>query len=283
MSSQAFHFIFTGFLWPGPSRSHVTINVSDPVTMNVLQLNLELRATIKIVNSQVMVEVVSNSADVRTLGNLTQLLVQGVVDAFMYMRGEAYGVQLTAVYSEDGEGLSSTSFVAGVMPASSILTDSAEAFDTSDLFRLMSQPIESPQLDYETVLRGNQIRFALSDIREAIFYSEYTGLFCFRAIESIRQCFSDFDESGEEINNSSSWKRMGIALRIEKSFTENVRRDSIRQRHGANVFMTEEARIDAVKRTRMVIDRFIVLLKSGNEELPEHVETLTADTDIGTS
>ena len=273
-------YTYTGYV--RPEYPLLTVTTLPPIELQLLPTNIQLldvvlRATaeIAIVNSQIVVRVVSDSEELESIGDHMELLVQALVDALGYVRGQAYIAHLTAASIEKDGQVASTPFLVGVMSPEHIVSQPIETFDASDLINLMRHsPEDMGQIEQSSILRSNQLRLAVANVREAMHSPHNTALLCYRAIENIRQCYAKFDENGEELDRKLSWKNMREALRIEESYFDGIRMASVSQRHGLSTYMSGQDRIEAVKRTRTVIDRFIVLLKSGFTSLPEHVEVL---------
>ncbi len=279
MDSRSFVYTFTGYI--RPEYPLITIDPLPPMEIHLVpdgkQGELAFQATlaIGIVNSQIIVSAISEIDDVETIGNYTEPFVQAIVDSLGYVQGKAIIVQLTAVsYRKDGETVA-VPLVVGVMSPQYIVSEPVEEFDASDLVNLLRHsPEDIQQIDHGSILRSNQLRHAVANVREAMHSPDNTALLCYRAIENIRQCFSESDEIGEKRDRKSSWSRMGSSLRFEESYIDDIRKASVPQRHGSSKYMSGEQRTEAVKRTRIIIDRFIVILKNDLEALPEHVETL---------
>jgi hypothetical protein len=111
--------------------------------------------------------------------------------------------------------------------------------------------------------RSVALQNALANRRFAITYAWDTGLFCWRAIESIRHHFADPTTPEAK---APAWIAMRTALRLTTAWLEPVSNASLEQRHGAyNTYFSQAQRADLVNRVRIVIVRFIVFINAGAE------------------
>ena len=141
-----------------------------------------------------------------------------------------------------------------------------------DLYRLLRH---SGQRDDDVVaFKLNQLRRALADLREAIRSPADTDLFCYRAIECIRQCYLDSNEKDNDSERKRSWERMRKELRICRSWFSTLENTSVVQRHGGLMGRTANERVEAMLRAWRVVDRFIMSAKDGFRPLPESEEML---------
>ncbi len=288
LNKPTFKYTFTGYI--RPEYPLLSVTTLPPIEFHLLPTNVQLldvvlRATaeIAIINSQVVVRVATDCEEFESIGDHMEIVVQAIVDSLGYVQGQAYIAHLTAASVERDGQVASTPFLVGVMAPEHIVSQPIDKFDASDLVNLLRHsPEDMGQIEQSAVLRSNQIRLALANVREAMHSPHNTALLCYRAIENLRQCYATFDMNGEEIDRKASWASMRESLRIEESFFDAIRIASVPQRHGLSKYMSGQERTEAVKRTRMVIDRFIVLVKNGHTQLPGDVEVLKGTSSLTT-
>ena len=113
----------------------------------------------------------------------------------------------------------------------------------------------------------NELRIALNDLRLAIQHPKDTGVFCFRAIESLRYYFS--------MNKDKGWKDLKDNLNVSRSFMKPIEDKSWSSRHGRPIPISHKERINILLRTWKIVDRFIIYVKSGGKRLdPNRYEEL---------
>jgi len=103
------------------------------------------------------------------------------------------------------------------------------------------------------------LRYALRDAQLAIKYLDDTGTFCFRAIESIREFFVDQD-TDNPADSKNSWIRMNRSLNLSREYTGDISKFALGPRHGSPTLTSRENKMDIVKRTWIVIDRFMIFV-----------------------
>ena len=116
-----------------------------------------------------------------------------------------------------------------------------------------------------------QLRVAMGDLREAIRSIDHTALFCYRAIECLRQCYIDRNGQDDDATRKASWVRMKEELCIARSWIDDIQTASTRERHGGHRAMSGEQRTALMLRTWKVVDRFVMSAKSGFQPLSEEV------------
>jgi hypothetical protein len=98
----------------------------------------------------------------------------------------------------------------------------------------------------------------------AIMHTWDTGLYCQRAVESVRQHFVSTTDKGD--GKAQSWERMRTNLRLSEPWLKYLADRGKEQRHGDHkTFFSHEARMDLIARMRCVIDRYISFLLPGSD------------------
>lgn len=272
-----FTYIFTGTVLPERANVHILIPRDRPLSC-IIDLPggevMQFDASITIGASQVSVVIKSELeiADLATLKNHVESFVGSVVDAFGYLEGRGYDVEIKSlVGQQDGEPWASMPIwtVFGVEIAGLQEAKSERPLTFDEIMPLMfNTPVQGGSNSNVPV----QLRRALADLREAILSPHDTGLYCFRAMESIRQCFVLAEDSDDD--HKISWIRMGDALRIDESWSRDLARVSTQQRHGIGEFMSGAERLAAMQRAWKVIDRFLVYTNGGLIPLSDEYELL---------
>lgn len=237
-------YIFSGKIMP----ERVNFNVSPPllIQMQAIDAGISGEAIVSINASQVsiVIETTDKNAGLPTLKNYVEYLVRTIVDAYGYLTGRGYDVEITSVVDPDGKH---TVFGVGIR-------ELEEAKD--------ERPLSFPALlGVMGMDKSQHLHRALGDLREAIRSPWDTGFFCYRAVECIRQSFVE-KEDGDDKN--PSWKRLRNALRIDRSWLEKYTKESaVAQRHGSTPYISGEDRVLAMKHAWKVIDRFCVYAHRG--------------------
>ena len=266
-----FSYTFNGKVLP--ERAHVSISSDPPFQINhndeylglsfVVYLTISLSQILCVVNSE------DEIVDLATLRNIVENMIRSMVDAMGYVEGRGYDVEITSVVGGKGQPWS----VFGV-EISQLQEEKIERpLDCIELLSLMFDPSQLKNAEWS--LASGQVRRAFADLRESIRSPQDTAFHCFRAIECLRQSFTKPEDKDDD--QILSWKRMGEALLIDKSWTDEFRETGMFQRHGAGVGVSAEERVLAMKRTWKVIDRFILYMKNGFQSLNvNEYETLIA-------
>jgi hypothetical protein len=241
-----------------PERADVTIGPIKDCNIRVPELSIEFSAAIAICASQIMVGVRSEESidDWETLRNIVEAVVRNIVDAFGFIEGRGYDVELTSIAEQSGRSMVFSVEVAALQE------DKANRPITfPELYNLLRNP--SQRQDDDLAFKTNQLRRALADLRESIRSPYDTGFFCYRAIECIRQCFIDPGKEDNDTERKLSWERMGAALCIAETWADDLKRISIPQRHGGLAQMPAKERVEAMQCAWKVVDRFILYAKNG--------------------
>jgi len=239
-------YIFTGKVMP--ERANVNIS-APPFHVEAKDAGISFDAIVSIGASQVSVVLNTETvnADLSTLKNYVEDTVKILVDAYGYLSGRGYDIEITSVVEPKGKQIV---FGVGIYQLEQAQSERPLAFH--ELIEVMNK---SPHL-----------RRALGDLREAIRSSLDTGFFCYRAIESIRQSFKKAEDGDKD---GPSWERLRNALRIDRSWMDYLVKFATPQRHGEMPYMSGEDRLKAMQHAWKVVDRFCVYVRRGFQELPE--------------
>lgn len=234
-----------------PERAAVTVSPSK-FRASVREAALDFEAEISIGVSQVsvVVQTAKEVKDLPTLRNYVEQLVRTEVDAFGYLEGRGYDVEITSVTSADGQPL----VVFGVEIRELQESKSERPVSFEELWKLLWDAKAAP------------LRRALGDLREAIRAPLDTGFFCYRAVESLRQGFVE-PEDGD--SKGASWERLRNALCIDRSWIDELQKFGNPQRHGATPYMSGEERLLAMRLAWKVVDRLVEYVKRDFQPLSQ--------------
>ena len=262
-------FIYTFFGKVLPERAFVTLGPIPRLGIRTILTdgNMDYDAQVVINTAQIIVVVHSHNSinDLATLRNSIETVVRGVVDTFGYIEGRGYDVEITAVVDSAGKNwhvfpveIAAIQATKNERPLTfgelhALLNPTADVFDDASTFRMM------------------QLRIALGDLREAIRSIDHSALFCYRAIECIRQCYGDRSGQDDDAARRASWLRMREELCIARSWIDDIEKASIHERHGGHRAMSGEQRTALLLRTWKVVDRFVLSAKLGFQPLSEEV------------
>lgn len=239
-------YIFSGKIMP--ERANVSVSrLSIQVLAEEAGINVDAIVSINASQVSIVIETTDKNADLSTLKNYVEYLVRTVVDAYGYLSGRGYDVEITFVVDPDGK---QTVFGVGIPELEEAQPERPLSFD--DLLGV--------------VKKSQHLHRALGDLREAIRSPFDTGFFCYRAVECIRQSFVK-EENVD--NRKPSWKRLGNALRIDRSWIDKLTEFADPQRHGGTPYMSGKDRVSTMQHAWKVIDRFCVYAYRGFIPLSE--------------
>ena len=161
---KLFIYVFAGKVLP--ERTYVSIGPFPTFNVHVDLPDdvIDFEADVVIDNAQIAVVVRSNQqiGSLETLRNTVEHVVRGIVDAFGYIEGRSYDVEITSVIDSSGK----RSLVFGVELGDIQATKNERPVPLADLLRLMITP--SLSSDEGASFKLRQLRLALGDLREAI-------------------------------------------------------------------------------------------------------------------
>lgn len=226
-----------------PERTNVSIPTIE-LNMKAIGTNISGTATIYILLSQVSVILNTNSdSDLPTLKNYMEYLIRTYIDAYGYLFGRGYDVEITSAINPEGNY---TVFGVGIPELEESQND---------------RPLSFQQL-VTAMNKSYYLHRALGDLREAIRSPIDTGFFCYRAIESIRQNFKK-----EENDDAKSWVNLRKSLLIDRSWIDKVKKFADPVRHGDATYISGEDRILVMQHAWKVIDRFCLYVHKDFNDL----------------
>lgn len=243
-----FRYIFVGKVLPERVDFSLTPHEIEAATSD--RSNFKLKISIQ--ESQIFVELNSETEfqDIPTLRNGIFDFVRQYTDIFGYLKGYGYDIEITSVILPNNEHL-----IFGVqIPELETDAPNRPVQDYHRLVELTNNP------------RYYALRLALTDLNLSVKYPKDTGVFCYRAIESIMQFFNEGDPADPE-SRKRAWKSLSEKLRISENWIKRVKESALNPRHGTPTPLTGNERVGIMKHTWQVLDRFILLLKNNEQDL----------------
>lgn len=195
---------------------------------------------------------IDTDQDIPTLKIAVEQVVRNAVDTYGYLSGRGYDIEITSAVDPDGN---QTVFGVGIPEIES--TSKERPFNFVDTFT-------------KVVMNSKEFQHALTNLRECIRSPWDTPFFCYRAIECLRQHFS---KEGDK-DKSESWEKLRNALRLDKSWFDELTKNSEKVRHGFIKEIKYSERVQAMLDTWKVIDRFCIYYKNGQNDLSEDYNLL---------
>ncbi len=229
-----------------PERTWVTLN-RVPYRFEIVWDEQSFNALVVVSYAQVMVSLHSEKPITidKTLHNRVTTFIRMLIDTYGYVEGRGLDVEITSIIDPD----SGSYKVPSVQIDSLRRSESGREYNYDTLFKLLFA-------GGLTQTKQTQCRRALADLREAILSHDDTGLYCYRAVESIRQCYLDPKDRDDD---SPSWERMRNSLRIARPWLDDLKKNYRNPlAHGKEVGMSGEEREQAMHRAWKVMDRFFV-------------------------
>jgi hypothetical protein len=135
-------------------------------------------------------------------------------------------------------------------------------------YRLSATPTADLSAIAEIVVKDPRLFRALNDLIEAITIPHMASVNCGRVIDSIRR------QIAPTLDGTKAWEVMGKALNIARSYRELISKQSVGPRHGDGAFIPGPESVEVVKRTWIIMDRYLEYRKRGEVHLtlPEFPE-----------
>ena len=262
-------FTYTFFGKVLPERTFVTLGPIPKMKIQTIlpDGNMDYEAQVVIDTAQIMVVAHSpiSIADLETLRNSVEKVVRGIVDAFGYIEGRGYDVELTSAIDSAGDRWQIFPIEIGAIQA----TKNERPLPFGELCGLLIAG--AGVLGNDAGFKLSQLRIALGDLREAIRSIDHSAFFCYRAIECLRQCYLELNSPISDATRKDSWERMREELCIGRSWIDDIETASIPERHGGHEGTKAEGRNALMIRTWRVIDRFVMSAQMGFNPLSERM------------
>ena len=242
----------------------------EPIVLSCMTLDgsIKFDATVRIVASHVEVVVSGECGeDHWSVGNYVDRLVRTLLDIYGYVNGQAYDLDL-GHYIDHGAMDSGNWVKPFRVGALDLRQTVGTTFD--ELRGMVMLEALPPPGDERKARAAGQLTQALGDIRDAIRHPHDTAVFCFRAIEAIRQHYVEDGDRGPR----ASWERMGEQLRIDECWTQDIAPARKSQAHGEGQVLSGAERAEFVRRARAVVDRFVASVRNDFNALPDDFDIL---------
>ena len=175
-----------------------------------------------------------------TIKNSIEFYIRVIVDSFGYCTGQAFDVDLEIV---SGPGQSAT-FSPRI----------------NSLYKQQGDRPLPPEEVLKLAVKNVSLFRALGNLREAIKHPIDVGMYCYRAIENIRQ---HFVKTG--ISTTQSWALLHRALNISRQFINTKPSLTIfseQSRHGETHNISGSDIEKVLHKTWLIMDRFCIYLKN---------------------
>ncbi len=197
---MVFKYILTGKVLP----ERVDFQLSPrTIVIDVPEFTFNFGLILSIAKSQIIVQIISENQiqDYETLRNIVVDIVRLHVDIDGYIRGHGYDIEITSLTGENNM----PHIIFGIN-IEEIEKDSANR-PIHDIDEIVSK-FGKPEYNF--------LRLSLIDLQLSIKFPKDTGVFCYRAIESIMQYFNK--ENNTVKNREQAWEQFNSNLNVSKLF-----------------------------------------------------------------
>lgn len=200
---------------------------------------------VEILKSQISARFVAAGEvkNIFTLRNTVEDAVRMLLDVAGYFHGYGYDVEIVQLMSAD----SSQKQVFGIdVPALAGVCEKA-GITYNDIFQAVAKA------------DGLFLRHALADVREAIKSPRDTGFFCYRAIESLKNCCAI--RNGLSPDKDAAWELFRDTYSLERQRIMEIKAFADPARHGSHAQMSglgDKERADIFKTAWEIINAYIL-------------------------
>lgn len=241
---MSIEYVYTFFGKVFPERGPINIPQYS-LYLDASEARISGKVDITIVLSQIVAKFTSETQIVNpyTLRNYVEDAVRLGVDTINYIHGCGFDVEITAMITS----LSNHLLVFGVSSGNIEECKKQRPLGFQDILNLLDKP------------NSAYIRRCFNDLRQAHRSVGDAGFFCYRAIESILCYFMDIAQNADK---KDAWEKLREQLQVEKSDIDYVKKFADPVRHGRGKYVTGEDYEEILKISRVVIDKFLVFLKT---------------------
>jgi hypothetical protein len=232
---------FSGVLHP----ERALLSLGSP-TLEIMNPDGKRFAVLKfnIVNNQIsaFMDCEDDQIDFFTLRNAVKLHIHTFVNAIGFVKGRAYDVEVTKVFTSDLE----ETLIFGIdIPVLEERNAHLKLNDSIDHILLLCHGHD-----------GIYLRRCLDDLAMSMRYLDDTPFYCYRALESIKQYF------GKKFNlpndkDKEQWKKFADAIGGKKDDLDVIRKLAFPARHGVPEPISDQQRVEIFMKTWNVVERFI--------------------------
>ncbi len=249
------NYTFAGTLHP----TRLPLNITNPLDFDqAVPLldgrNVRDQGSLVISNGRftLTLDTTETPVHIPTLKIRAEEIIRGIVDFCGYVSGFVYYIDIESV-SQDHRG--PTQFGLGAQE----IADDRPLRPVQDLAQYATVLAKEPALPR-----------VLGELRNSIMFPNDTAFHCYRALETIRGHFDRRLGLGHSDDRARAWVEMRGALLFKRSYIQETQDFAEAQRHGNRKGMTGERRVEMMRRTWNIVDRFIVLVD-------RQVPTLSSD------
>ena len=229
-------FVFVGRIHP--ERACLTIDpLGAAISAEDGSWRAVLRYSISFAQVSAIMHVDGQAPDLLTLRNHVFEFVQEIVDAYGYLEGRTYDLELTSVLTPEGEHV-----VFGVeIPE----LQAERGLRPANLDGLLRSSLEHQP----------HLRRALADLRQAIKSPVDTGFHCYRAVETLHHAVA----SREGLTGSAKarWEVVRGILNVEEALVRKIQLAADEVRHGKPIVISGAERLWLFRATWRFVDRFV--------------------------
>jgi hypothetical protein len=228
--------------------------IPERALLDISEVQLQVLASEDVPKGDLFIEVIKSQISVRflasgevrnifTLRNIVEDAARMLLDVTGYFAGYGYDAEIVqAVRSNTSE-----KYVFGIdVPALAAVCEKA-GIAINDIFAVLSKP------------DGYYLRRALADVREAIKSPKDTGFFCYRAIESLKNCCAV--RNGTSAEKDDAWELFRKTYSITKQQIMDIKAFADPVRHGNYVQakpMSDKDRAGIFNSAWEIINKFIL-------------------------
>jgi hypothetical protein len=114
------------------------------------------------------------------------------------------------------------------------------------------------------VFKETSLFMALNELIETVSYPHVSVTNCARVVERLRHLIAPNVHKKQQ-----SWRVLRQTLRVEKAYLEFITKHSTGPRHGDPTFVPGNIAQESMRRTWIIMNRFLEFRKRGNQPLPE--------------
>lgn len=210
---------------------------------------LDTTFTVSIKESLVFVECKVNqyvASDFIMLFRQAFDLSRACVDLVAFKTAKGLSVVLDSFVDPNGEH-------SLILPEDSNLSELCTVFDLNNLDEI-----------YKIILTEPPLFMAMNDLIASIIFPHHSPVNCARVIEGIRTLIAPTG-----IDKKRSWSYLHENLHIKSGYLKLITEHSKAPRHGERVYISGKITQEIVRRTWIVMNRFLEFRKRGNTQLPQ--------------
>jgi hypothetical protein len=232
--------------------------VPERALIDIAEVGFGIPASSDVPAGKLFIEIIKSQISARYLGddevknlftlrNIVEDAVRTLLDIAGYYAGYGYDAEIVQLVRPS----SPEKLVFGIdVPALSGLVKRA-GITMNDIFHLLSKP------------EGSYLRHALADTREAIKSPRDTGFFCYRAIESLKNCCAIRNNLASD--KDQAWELFRTTYSVDKDEIMSIKTFADPVRHGNSMEakpLSDGKRAEIFEKTWNIINQYILKEKN---------------------